>query len=171
MDHWNEPKTKYRFPAVILNKNGFGWKIWLWPFDQKLVQRRSYIIHHVDIWPLHFKFPSCNVPIVWIVKSSYESNYSCLVKLCHKWSPRMQSWTNDKRLYNIFVDSAFSRILLNFHMCMCPSECNNYHMTLRLHVPRCPCFYEALMRCYGRKFFWSSFILSLLMGKCSPQFD
>ena len=144
------PRNRIEWITEMSQKQNMGFQQWYWTkitltgkydfghLTKKLVERRSYIIHHVDIWPLHFKFPSCNVPIVWIVKSSYESNYSCLVKLCHKCG--LQECNHGQMIVQYFYGFCFSRILLNFHRCMCPSECNNCHMTLRFHVPRCPCF-------------------------------
>ena len=99
MDHWNKPKTKHGVLAAVLNKNGFDWKIWLWPFDQKLVQRRSYMvelsIHHVDIWPTYFKCPTRNPLVPWIVKSSCEP-------IIHVWA-NLQVWPIKFKLFKIMT--------------------------------------------------------------------
>ena len=125
------PETAIEWITEMSQKQNMGFQQWYWTkitltgkydfghLTKKLVERRSYIIHHVDIWPLHFKFPARNVPIKWIVKSSYESNYSCLVKLCHKCG--LQGCIHGqiaKLLYTIFVDSAFTECCSTF-TCVC----------------------------------------------------
>ena len=109
------PRNSIEWVTEMSQKQNMGFQQWFWTkmtltgkydfghLTKKLVERRSYIIHHVDMWPLHFKFPARNVPIKWIVKSSYESNYSCLVKLCHKCGlQECNHGPMTKWLYNIF---------------------------------------------------------------------